>query len=85
MRAKRAQRKLCCSTRHSTSVKTLDDFLRLLARENHDHQFTYFGELRAEGIRPETAQLLRAANFTEVEIGLQVDRPPSSVAHGSQE
>ncbi len=51
--------------------KDFDDFLRLLARENHDHQFTYFGELRAEGIRPETAQLLRAANFTEVEIGLQ--------------
>lgn len=51
--------------------KDFDDFLRLLARENHDQQFTYFGELRAEGIRPETAQLLRAANFTEVEIGLQ--------------
>ena len=51
--------------------KDFDDFLRLLARENHDQQFTYFGELRAEGIRPETAELLRAANFTEVEIGLQ--------------
>lgn len=51
--------------------KDFDDFLRLLARENHDHQFTYFGELRAEGIRPETARLLREANFTEVEIGLQ--------------
>ncbi len=51
--------------------KDFDDFLRLLARENHNQQFTYFGELRAEGIRPETAQLLRAANFTEVEIGLQ--------------
>jgi hypothetical protein len=43
----------------------------LLARENNDHQFTYFGELRAEGIKPETAKLLREANFTEVEIGLQ--------------
>ncbi|MCC6511429.1 MAG: radical SAM protein, partial [Pirellulaceae bacterium] len=51
--------------------RDFDDFLRLLARENHDQQFTYFGELRAEGIKPETAQLLRAANFTEVEIGLQ--------------
>ena len=51
--------------------KDFDDFLRLLARENHDHQFTYFGELRAEGIKTETAKLLRAANFTEVEIGLQ--------------
>ena len=51
--------------------KDFDGFLRLLARENHNQQFTYFGELRAEGIKPETAQLLRAANFTEVEIGLQ--------------
>ena len=51
--------------------KDFDGFLRLLARENHNQQFTYFGELRAEGIKPETAKLLRAANFTEVEIGLQ--------------
>lgn len=51
--------------------KDFDDFLRLLARENPDQQFTYFGELRAEGIKPETAKLLREANFTEVEIGLQ--------------
>ncbi len=51
--------------------KDFDGFLRLLERENHNQQFTYFGELRAEGIKPETAQLLRAANFTEVEIGLQ--------------
>ncbi len=48
-----------------------NEFLRLLARENPGNQFQYFGELRAEGIKPETAQLLRAANFTEVEIGLQ--------------
>jgi radical SAM superfamily enzyme YgiQ (UPF0313 family) len=51
--------------------KDFDDFLRLLARENPDQQFTYFGELRAEGIKPETARLLKAANFSEVEIGLQ--------------
>lgn len=51
--------------------RDFDDFLRLLARENPDNQFNYFGELRAEGIKPETAKLLRAANFTEVEIGLQ--------------
>jgi len=51
--------------------KDFDGFLRLLARENHNQQFTYFGELRAEGIKPETAKLLREANFTEVEIGLQ--------------
>jgi radical SAM superfamily enzyme YgiQ (UPF0313 family) len=46
-------------------------FLKLLARENPDRQFTYFGELRAEGINAEIARLLREANFTEVEIGLQ--------------
>jgi hypothetical protein len=51
--------------------RDFDDFLRLLARENPEQQFNYFGELRAEGIKPETARLLRAANFTEVEIGLQ--------------
>jgi Radical SAM superfamily/B12 binding domain len=51
--------------------KDFDGFLKLLARENPDQRFTYFGELRAEGIKPETAKLLRAANFTEVEIGLQ--------------
>ena len=48
-----------------------DGFLALLERCNPDRQFTYFGELRAEGIRETTARLLRAANFTEVEIGLQ--------------
>ncbi|MFO0944099.1 MAG: radical SAM protein [Pirellulales bacterium] len=51
--------------------KDFDGFLQLLARENPGRQFEYFGELRAEGIKPETAQLLREANFTEVEIGLQ--------------
>ena len=51
--------------------RDFDGFLKLLARENPDQRFTYFGELRAEGIKPETAKLLREANFTEVEIGLQ--------------
>ena len=47
------------------------DLLRLLAAGNADHQFTYSAELRAEGIRSETARLLREANFQEVEVGLQ--------------
>ncbi len=51
--------------------RDFDGFLKLLARENVGQQFTYFGELRAEGIKAETAKLLREANFTEVEIGLQ--------------
>jgi radical SAM superfamily enzyme YgiQ (UPF0313 family) len=51
--------------------KEFADFLRLLARGNPAHRFTYFGELRAEGVTEETARLLREANFTEVEVGLQ--------------
>jgi radical SAM superfamily enzyme YgiQ (UPF0313 family) len=47
------------------------ELLRLLIEGNPDGQFTYFGELRAEGITPHLARLLRDANFTEVEIGLQ--------------
>lgn len=47
------------------------DFVKLLSKCNPDRQFTYFGELRAEGITPDIAQLLAEANFTEVEIGLQ--------------
>jgi hypothetical protein len=51
------------------------DFLRLLAQNNPQHQFTFSGELRAEGIDAATARLLRAANFHEVEIGLQSVEP----------
>lgn len=51
--------------------KDFDEFLRLLIAENHGKQFSYFGELRAEGIKPATAELLAEANFTEVEVGLQ--------------
>jgi radical SAM superfamily enzyme YgiQ (UPF0313 family) len=51
--------------------KDFADLLRLLAEGNPDRQFTYFGELRAEGITEKTAQLLGDANFTEVEVGLQ--------------
>jgi radical SAM superfamily enzyme YgiQ (UPF0313 family) len=48
-----------------------EGFLRLLAENNPDRQFTFFGELRAEGIDAKTAALLKAANFAEVEVGLQ--------------
>jgi radical SAM superfamily enzyme YgiQ (UPF0313 family) len=47
------------------------DFLRTLAEGNPGRRFSYFGELRGEGITEETARLLREANFTEVEVGLQ--------------
>jgi radical SAM superfamily enzyme YgiQ (UPF0313 family) len=49
--------------------------LRLLAEGNPGGRFSYFGELRAEGVTEETARLLREANFTEVEVGLQSIEP----------
>lgn len=52
-------------------ARNFADFVRLLADQNPDQQWQYFGELRAEGINGEVAKLLREANFTEVEIGLQ--------------
>lgn len=51
--------------------KDFADLLRVLVEGNPAGRFTYFGELRAEGITEETARLLREANFTEVEVGLQ--------------
>jgi hypothetical protein len=55
--------------------KDFADLLRVLAEGNAGGRFTYFGELRAEGVTEETARLLREANFTEVEVGLQsIDR-----------
>ena len=50
------------------------DFLRLLAAENRGRRFSYSGELR-EGIDAATARLMRAANFKEVEVGLQTVDP----------
>jgi radical SAM superfamily enzyme YgiQ (UPF0313 family) len=47
------------------------DFLRLLVRNNPDRRFKYTAELRGEGINAQSARLLKEANFTEVEIGLQ--------------
>jgi radical SAM superfamily enzyme YgiQ (UPF0313 family) len=55
--------------------KDFAHLLRLLAEGNPGRRFTYFGELRAEGITEETARLLREANFTEVEVGLQSIEP----------
>ena len=48
-----------------------DRFLGLLAQGNPNRRFTFSAELRAEGIDPSTARLLREANFQEVEVGLQ--------------
>jgi hypothetical protein len=50
-------------------------FLRLLAESDPRHELAFSGELRAEGVNAETARLLRAANFHEVEIGLQSVEP----------
>ena len=51
--------------------KDFAELLRLLACGNPGRRFSYFGELRGEGITAATAKLLREANFTEVEVGLQ--------------
>jgi radical SAM superfamily enzyme YgiQ (UPF0313 family) len=51
--------------------KDFAEFLTILAEENPGQCFQYFGELRGEGITEKTARLLREANFTEVEVGLQ--------------
>jgi len=55
--------------------RDFDDLLRLLAQGNPERQFTYAAELRAEGIKPATAALLREANFVDLEIGLQSTDP----------
>jgi radical SAM superfamily enzyme YgiQ (UPF0313 family) len=55
--------------------KDFADLLCLLGECNPDHRFTYFAELRGEGVTEETARLLGAANFTEVEVGLQSVEP----------
>jgi radical SAM superfamily enzyme YgiQ (UPF0313 family) len=55
--------------------KDFADFLRVLAQGNPGRRFSYFGELRGEGVTGETARLLGAANFTEVEVGLQSIEP----------
>jgi hypothetical protein len=55
--------------------KDFADLLRLLAEGNPAGRFSYFAELRAEGVTEQTARLLRQANFTEVEAGLQSINP----------
>lgn len=52
-------------------ARNFAEFVRLLADQNPDRQWQYFGELRAEGLTTDIAKLLHEANFTEVEIGLQ--------------
>jgi radical SAM superfamily enzyme YgiQ (UPF0313 family) len=51
--------------------KDFPAFVRTLAEGNPGRRFKYFGELRAEGITREIAELLRDAGFEEVEVGLQ--------------
>jgi MoaA/NifB/PqqE/SkfB family radical SAM enzyme len=55
--------------------KDFAGFVRMLAEGNPGRRFKYFGELRAEGITPEIAGLLRDAGFEEVEVGLQSIEP----------
>lgn len=50
-------------------------FVELLVECNPDGRLEYHGELRGEGITPALAQRMRAANFVEVEVGLQSVAP----------
>jgi len=70
------------------------ELLRLLARCNADRRLHYSGELRAERLTPAEVQLLSAAGFAEVEIGLQAIDPqvqrlmgrrtdPAAFVHGA--
>jgi radical SAM superfamily enzyme YgiQ (UPF0313 family) len=59
--------------------KDFADFLRVLIEGNPGQRFSYFGELRGEGVTEATAALLRQANFTEVEVGLQSIEPEAMV------
>ena len=56
-----------------------------LPEGNPGRRFTYFGELRGEGVTEESARLLREANFTEVEVGLQSVEPETMTLDGPQE
>ncbi len=51
------------------------DILRALADVNRDHHIRFFAELMAERLSPEHARLLAAANFTDIEVGMQSRDP----------
>jgi tRNA A37 methylthiotransferase MiaB len=48
-----------------------EPLLEALAATNPDRALNFFGEVRAEGLTPEHAAMLRRAGFTKLEIGLQ--------------
>ncbi len=47
------------------------ELLRAIARHNRKHELRFFAELMAERLTPEQAHLLAAANFAEIEVGMQ--------------
>ena len=49
----------------------LPAFLAAIRDANADKKLRFFAEIRAEGLSEEDADLLAAANFTKLEIGLQ--------------
>jgi uncharacterized Fe-S cluster-containing radical SAM superfamily protein len=51
------------------------DILRELADVNRDHRIRFFAELMADRLTPEHARLLAAANFTDIEVGMQSRDP----------
>lgn len=47
------------------------EILKTLSEVNHDHQLSFFAEIRAEGFTEEHARRMAEAGFHKVEIGLQ--------------
>ncbi|WP_372807918.1 radical SAM protein, partial [Pontiella sp.] len=47
------------------------EFLAALAELNRDHQLSFFAEIRSDTLTEEQAGLMKAANFTAVEVGVQ--------------
>jgi len=50
---------------------SFDEILVRLARLNADRKLSFFAEVRADTITGRQAELLAAANFTDVEVGVQ--------------
>ncbi|MDF7823536.1 radical SAM protein [Pontiellaceae bacterium B12227] len=47
------------------------EFLAAIAELNHDQQLSFFAEIRSDTLTKEQANLMRKANFTAVEVGVQ--------------
>ena len=77
--------KSCCWTRRSISAATFRRSCGCWLGENPERQFTYFGELRAEGITAEVARLLQRGEFHRSRNRPAIDRSAGDGTDGPQE